>query len=197
MEQFPAVEMTVFETILARRSVRDYLPREVDLDTINILLEAAVKAPCSKNQEALGFVIIQNEALLRRIAESSISMHSNVSTYDDNHHIGYQSTAANAPALDVLHNAGTLVLICANTLASHYIADCWLAAENFMLAATAMGLGTCIVSGTLAALQLPEYREALSITENGSIIVPIVLGYAATKQLASIPKKPFIISTLT
>ena len=67
----PKVEMTVFETILARRSVRRYKARKVDRTTINILLEAAVRAPTAIHQEPWAFVIIQDPQLLRSLSDQA------------------------------------------------------------------------------------------------------------------------------
>jgi nitroreductase len=67
----PKVEMTIFETILARRSVRSYKARKVDKTTISILLEAAVRAPTAIHQEPWAFVIIQDKALLRSLSDQA------------------------------------------------------------------------------------------------------------------------------
>ena len=48
------------------------------------------------------------------------------------------------PDFNISHDAGTLIAICAPS-ATFSTADCWLAAENLMLAACAMGLGTCCI----------------------------------------------------
>ncbi len=56
-------EKTVFETILARRSVRAYAPNEVGRKDIQTLLEAAVCAPTAMHQEPWAFVIVQDKPL--------------------------------------------------------------------------------------------------------------------------------------
>lgn len=191
------VEQTVFETILARRSVRYYNARHVESSTINILLEAAVKAPSSRNQDALGFIIIQDQALINQISEQTKSMFKMNATHDSGQHIGYNMADMDDPNFNVFHHSGTLVLICAHTLASYYVADCWLAAENLMLAATAMGLGTCVITSALPTLQLPEARKALKVPDNFSIIVPIVVGYSDQILKHATVKKPTILANIT
>jgi nitroreductase len=191
------VEQTVFETILARRSVRYYNVRQVESSTINILLEAAVKAPSSRNQDALGFIVIQDKALINQISEQTKSMFKLNATHDSVQHIGYNIADMNDPNFNIFHHSGTLVLICAHTLASYYVADCWLAAENLMLAGTAMGLGTCIISSALPTLQLPEMRKRLNLPDNFSIIVPIVVGYSDQILTRETSKKPNILANIT
>ncbi|MEO7343612.1 MAG: nitroreductase family protein, partial [Methylotenera sp.] len=61
--------MTIFETILARRSVRSYHTRKVDKVTISALLEAAVRAPTAIHQEPWAFVIIQDMELLKYLSD--------------------------------------------------------------------------------------------------------------------------------
>ena len=61
----PKLEQSVFETILARRSVRSYKPEPVATDVLKTLLEAAIWAPTAMHKEPWGFVIIQNKALLQ------------------------------------------------------------------------------------------------------------------------------------
>ena len=65
----PKIEMTIFETILARRSVRRYKARRVDRTSVSILLEAAVHAPTAIHQEPWAFVIVQDNALLRSLSD--------------------------------------------------------------------------------------------------------------------------------
>ena len=54
-------EMTIFEVILARRSVRNFTSQTVGLDIIRILLEAAVHAPTVLHDEPWAFPIIRDK----------------------------------------------------------------------------------------------------------------------------------------
>jgi nitroreductase len=49
--QLPAVEMSAFEAILARHSVRSYAEQPVSRATLHTLLEAAVRAPTALHRE--------------------------------------------------------------------------------------------------------------------------------------------------
>lgn len=44
------------------------------------------------------------------------------------------------------------------------VADCWLAAENLMLSACALGLGTCCIGSAIPALNSPEAKSELGIS---------------------------------
>ena len=58
---------TVFQAILARRSVRSYKPNNPGPNIIKTLLEAAVRAPTAMHEEPWAFVVIQDEKLLKLI----------------------------------------------------------------------------------------------------------------------------------
>ena len=59
----------VFEAILARRSVRTYAPDQLGRNTVQTLLEAAVRAPTAMHEEPWAFVVVQDHALLQRLSE--------------------------------------------------------------------------------------------------------------------------------
>jgi len=81
-----------------------------------------------------------------------------------------------SPEFNIFYNAGTLIVICGATSAPFAIADCWLAAENLMLAAQALGLGTCVIGSALGALNLPDVRAELGIPSEFAAIAPIIVG---------------------
>src|SRR5450756_149477 len=62
-------EKNVFEAILARRSVRAYAPNELDRNTIQILLEAAVRAPTAIHEEPWAFVVVQDRQFLKQLSD--------------------------------------------------------------------------------------------------------------------------------
>ena len=61
-------------------------------------------------------------------------------------------------AFCVFYDASTLIVICAKPMGPFVSADCWLAAENLMLAASALGLGTCCIGSAIPALNSPEAK---------------------------------------
>ena len=56
------------DLIFLRRSVRAYTSKKLDRETIESLLRAAVVAPTAMHQEPWRFVIIQDQALLKKIS---------------------------------------------------------------------------------------------------------------------------------
>ena len=51
-----------------------------------------------------------------------------------------------------------------------------MAAENLMLAACALGLGTCCIGSVIPALNSPDTKSDLGIPSDTNAIAPIVVG---------------------
>lgn len=194
--QLPKVDMTIFETILARRSVRSYLAKMVDKATVSALLEAAVRAPTAIHQEPWAFVIIQDREVLHDLSDRAKPIflaearQSNATLTDDTLDV------FDNPDFNIFYDANTLILICGNTTTPFVSADCWLAAENLILAACAMGLGTCIISSALSALNTPEVKVHLNIPKEFSVIVPIIVGYPNDEIAPTVRKNPVVFANI-
>lgn len=190
------VDLTVFETILARRSVRSYKTQVVDRVTIGSLLEAAVRAPTAIHQEPWAFVIISDRLLLRSLSDRAKPLIIAKAKHSGSERSSHMLDIVDNPDFNIFYDAGTLILICGKAAAPFYTADCWLAAENMMLAACAMGLGTCVIGSALPALSLPEVCLELSIPDEFSVVAPIILGYA-NEEIAPVARKsPLILKNI-
>jgi nitroreductase len=189
------VDMSIFEAILSRRSVRQYKSRQVSQETIRILLEAAVRAPSAMHQEPWGFLVVQDKKVLQKLSDLSKPLFIKDATQKCIEQASRILNQFKQSDFNVFHNAGTLILICGKSAAPFYEADCWLAAENMMLAATAMGLGTCIIGSAIPALSLLEVKSELNIPENFTVVTAITLGYPDDQIKPVTRKKPIIFST--
>jgi nitroreductase len=197
MLSLPEVEMSIFETILARRSVRKYKMRTVSIETIHILLEAAVRAPTALHQEPWGFVVVQDKKLLQTLSDRAKPLVVDEVEQQSHQHDGHMLDIFKKPEFNIFYNAGTLILICGKTVVPFAAADCWLAAENFMLAACAMGLGTCVIGSALPALNSATLNIELSIPNDFSVVVPIILGYPDDKITPAIRKNPIVLANIS
>lgn len=182
---------TFFETISARRSVRAYLPGVLDREVVGKLLEAAVLAPTAMHEEPWGFVVIQDRNVLKRLSNRAKPLF-----IERLHRAGqsHVSETFSSPDFDLFHGAGTLVVICAKPAGPFAEADCWLAADNLMLAACANGLGTCVIGSAVAALNLPEVKMEIGIPVEYEAIAPVVVGIPAGETPATSRKPPAILA---
>jgi len=178
---------TVFEAILARRSIRDYLPQEIERTTIHTLLEAAVRAPTAMHAEPWAFVVVQDRTVLKRLSDKAKPLFHEIAHPQEGLAMGCTEN------FNVFYNAGTLIIVCARLAGPFSAADCWLAAENLMLTACAIGLGSCVIGSSIPALNLPETKAELGILEEFSAVAPIIIGFPAGETAPTPRKKPNIL----
>jgi nitroreductase len=148
------------------------------------------------HNEPWGFVIIQDTKTLKKLSNISKPLF----TENIPHHLDEQKTQIletfQQPDFNIFYNASTLILICGKSTFPFYEADCWLAAENLILAAVSMGLGTCIIGSALYALALSEVKAELGIPDSYTVVTPIVLGYPDDQIANALRKKPIILSSI-
>ena len=191
----PKVDMNIFETILARRSVRQYKARVVDQALLRTLLEAAVRAPTAMHQEPWGFIIVQDKKLLHQL--SAIAKPIFLEQIKQRSlHTTQKFEGFNQADFNIFYNANTLVLICGKAAVPFVEADCWLAAENLMLAACAMGLGTCVVASALPAFSIAKVRSMFAIPADYTVVAPIIVGYPDDEITQSKRNNPLILANI-
>ncbi len=64
--------MDTLECIRSRRSVRRFQQRDVELDKVEILLDAARLAPSAGNLQDRKFIVVRDEAAKKRVAEACL-----------------------------------------------------------------------------------------------------------------------------
>ncbi len=193
--------LSAIDAIFTRRSVRSYSPQRLDRSTIHSLLDAAVQAPTAMHLEPWRFVVIQDRAALKRFsevvkghwgAEAPKYRELHAHGADDGRRFAEQFAS---PDFNVFYDAGTLILICAKPLGPFVAADCWLAAENLMLAAGALGLGTCCIGSATSALNSSAIKAALEVPADVEVVVPVIVGVPADDQPSACARKePQILS---
>lgn len=187
----PKLEQSVFETILARRSVRSYKSEPVATDVLNAILEAAIWAPTAMHKVPWGFVIIQNKELLQTLSDRAKPLFiEELKRNDMNADIWAHADS------NLFYDAGTLIIICGRTNSHLPAEDCWMAAENMMLAATAMNCGTCVIASALPAILLPDIKSTLGIPEDYTPVAPIIVGYPRAESAPSHRRAPLILNTI-
>ena len=190
--------MTVFEAIAKRRAVRVYRRDAVEEETVRELLTMAVRAPTAMHAEPWAFAVVQDRALLRKY--SDLAKADWTAGPDQPHALAHPAAGSTAraaalfshPDFNIFHDAGTLIAICAPP-ATFSAADCWLAAENLMLAACAMGLGTCCIGFAVPVLNRPDVKAELGIPPELQVVAPIVVGLPSGESPATSRKEPRVL----
>ena len=184
----------ILKAIHARHSVRAYEPTPLDSATVQTLLDAAVHAPTAMHEEPWAFVVVQEPALLQRLSDLAKPLFVEEVRYRNAHGAGHSFDHFTRADFNIFHGANTLIIICAKPLGSFVAADCWMAAENLMLAASAIGLGSCVIGSAVAALNIHKVKTELGIPDEYSAIAPIVVGVPSGDTPASPRKEPLILS---
>jgi nitroreductase len=172
------------ETIYQRRAVRSYKPDKLEESTVRRLLAAAVQAPTAMHLEPWAFVVIQDRTLLARLSDKAKVLAQ--AEIEARHHDLLKAPGVSAasdhltlltnPQFNIFYDAGTLIVICGKPLGRFVTADCWLAAENLMLAASATGLGTCCIGFAIPALNAAEVKRELGIPADVTAVAAIIVG---------------------
>ncbi|HEY1232724.1 MAG TPA: nitroreductase family protein [Candidatus Binatia bacterium] len=186
--------MNVMDAIHGRRSVRSYAPQRLDQATIRVLLDAAVWAPTAVHEEPWVFVIVQDTALLKSLSDRAKKI---FAAQAEDTHPGQARRLREMisdPNFNIFYDASTLIIICAKPEGIFVAADCWLAAENLLLAAYGMGLGSCVIGFAVPALNTAEIKAELGIPPECSAIVPIIVGVPTGDTPRSTRKEPEILT---
>ncbi len=148
------------DLIFRRVSIRKFESRDVDDETLNLILEAANAAPSAGNLQARDFIVVRNTDTKKKLAKAALK----------------QMFIAEAPVV---------IVVCANYPRSMRVygergklyaeQDATAAIENLLLAVTALELGAVWVGAfdeveVAEILNLPEYVRPMAI---------IPLGYPA------------------
>ena len=169
--------MNVTEAIFARRAVRAYEPRRVDEATIRTLLVAAVHAPSAMNRQPWLFSIVQDVRQLKRYSDRAKAMLLDQMSRDAK--AAHYKDMLTSPDFNIFYDASTLIVISVAERGPYTDADCWLAAENLMLAGCEVGLGSCCIGFAIGALNTAEVKAELGLPAGATAVAPLIVGYPA------------------
>ncbi|MHB1627459.1 MAG: nitroreductase family protein [Bacilli bacterium] len=194
------------EVIRERRSVRRFDPVPVPLDAIRELVDCARYAPSDTNSQTWEFVAVLNPDRIRRISEITweklhgLARDAAARGLDKEARLlvrsfgPYATAFEHAPALMVVLSTPyaskfrdrifePLQFISPQTWDMESTKSSCLAAQNLMLAAHAMGLGSCPMTGPVL-LAGQSIKEFLGIGPDRQMNMVIALGYPAEKPAA-------------
>ncbi|HCE43568.1 MAG TPA: nitroreductase family protein [Lentisphaeria bacterium] len=113
--------MDAIEVLQKRRSIRKYTRKAVSRKDIETIVDCGRLAATARNEQPWEFVVVTDAKMRKTLAEIT----------------EYGKFIADAPVC--------ICVLCKDT--KYYIEDGSAATENIMLAARALGLGTCWVAG--------------------------------------------------
>ncbi len=192
----------LLELLRARRSVRRFADRPLDRGDILRLLEAARWAPSNHNRQPWRFLVLEDRARIaalaaavaRSLADKFTRMPPVVAEHGQDfvrHATLFGSASAVLVALHrrpVSLAASLLADVPNPSLASGEPLSTAMAVQNLLLAATALGLGACVLTGPLLA---PEaLAAALALPAGCDLTCLVALGWPAEDPAAPARKAP-------
>jgi len=178
--------MDIMETIYTRRAVREFTAEPIDVHVLEKLIDAAVQAPSAINQQPWSFFVVRDKKLLARISrEAKAYLLENPPAGSASHRF---EEMLRDPDFDIFYGAPALIVIASMAESPWAVEDCSLAAENLMLAARALELGTCWIGFAQAWLGTPEGKAVLKIPPDHIPVAPIIAGYPKS-QPPPVPRR--------
>ncbi len=162
-----------FEVIQKRRSIRRYKPYDIPDSDLEKILNAARLAPSTNNSQSWRFIVVKDPEVKALLGQPS-----------------QQSFIANANAIIVVLGLQQ-TSCCPGNQARWHVQNPMIAAEHIVLAATALGYGSCWIATYES--RPPEFiqqvKTKLDIPENADIVVLVALGFA-DEDPSPRPRKP-------
>lgn len=168
--------MELMNALRTRRSVRNYSSRQVDAETLQLLLEAAVLAPSASNSQPWAFGYIRGAENLRDLSDRSKALL--LSRMATNPSLERMRPRLEDPTVNLLHGAPALVAIYATSAGSWAKSDCAMAALQLMLAAHSLGLGTCWIGMVQALFESAGLKAELGVPAEYAAAGVIAVGYS-------------------
>jgi nitroreductase len=174
------LDMPVGEAVFSQRSIRRFRPDPISMQDLQLILEAAVKAPSGGNRQPARFLVLNDPALIgqfgalyreawwakRRDENRPWSRRDEIPAED-------RGNVAAARLADEIKDAPCVVL--ALTTGKGQASSVIPSVQNLMLAARALGIGS--VPTTLHAQVLERVYRLLDIPPEMEFHVCIPLGY--------------------
>jgi len=171
---------STMSAIYQRRAVRTYDDKPVSRDDIQLVVDAAIRAPSAVNCQPWVFVVIQEREIVARYAKEGRELLLNEPPVVEVVESGLPNMdrlrqMASGADFELFHGAPALVVIYATS--ADGVPDCFLAAQNLMLAAWTLGLGTCPIGLARPLFNRAEVKEELGVSPEWPCALPITIGW--------------------
>lgn len=154
----------VIENIMSRRSIRQYKAEPVDRETLMTIMECGVNAPNGQNKQSWEVRIVDKAELLKEMSEAMGKSHGD-----------------NEFAKGCFRGAPVMVFIARDLSYDFSAYDCGLLAENIMLSAWSLGVGSICLGSPVRFLTDNElskpYIDKLGFSEGYELCLCVGLGY--------------------
>jgi len=146
----------ILEIIKSRRSIRNYKNEKIKDEEILKIVEAGRWAPSASNNQPWRFIIVQNEELIKKIGDACKILTIN----------------------SFVEKAPLIIIIYTEKKHRWVELDCGICAENMMLEAHSIGIGSCFVG----AFKENKIKEIINLPEDFNVVGLITFGYKENEK---------------
>ena len=174
-------ENEVMKTIMYRRSIRRFEEKQIAEDELEQILQAGMYAPSAGGRQGVIFAVCQEKEVnekLGKIKRANSNPHMATAT---SYVSKEQPSIADDPKIiNAFYDAPTVITMFAPRNFLFSVDDCAVAAENMMLMATSLGVGSCYIGQGWTAFADPFGQKILKewdIPDGYYAVMQLLLGY--------------------
>lgn len=169
------------QTILHRRAIRRFDERQIDEELLQQILQAGLYAPSAGGKQGVIFAVCQDREVNERLGKIKRANSNPHMATAKNYVSKEQPSIADDPGLvNAFYDAPTVITMFAPKNFLFSADDCAVAAENMMLAADSLGIGSCYIGQGWTAFADSYGQEILrkwEIRTDYYAVMQLLLGY--------------------
>lgn len=175
------IKNEIIETILHRRAIRRFAEKQIEEAVLQQILQAGLYAPSAGGRQGVLFAVCQNKEVNERLGKikrgNSNPRMATATSYVSKE----QPSIADDPTLkNAFYDAPTVITLFAPKNFLFAAEDCAVAAENMMLVADSLGVGSCYIGQGWTAFADHYGQEVLrhwNIRVDYYAVMQLLLGY--------------------
>jgi nitroreductase len=161
---------TVLDVIKARKSIRAYQDKPLPKDVIESILEAARNAPTARNMQELEYKVVAGKALIEKLQGG-------IAKAMQSEGMPLKSPPGAKP--NFFYGAPLVIIVTGPKDNLWAAVDAGLAAQNIMLYATSIDLGSVFIGMAKLIEKDKALLKALNIKDDKTIVACVICGYPA------------------
>lgn len=195
----------LLQLMRSRRSCRTFSDKPVDKAILEDLVKIGITAPSGTNSQLWTFTILPDRSAVEKLGDATARFFRRLNSLAEKGYLRFFSKLFMKDVLGwfyreyyesvrdalqewestgsdrLFHGAPAAILVGMNPGASTPCEDALLASQNILLAAHAMGLGSCLIGFVVEAMKRdPRIKKTIGIPGDERIYAVIALGYSTT-----------------
>jgi nitroreductase len=182
----------IMDVIKSRRSIRGFSEEQIKQEELDVILEAGRYAPSAAGKQAWHFTVIQDQQILDEISSEAKRIYRSSA-------VEFLQNIGSNEQFHTFFHAPTVIIISGETNSIAPNSDCAVAAQNIMLAAEALQIGSCWISAAAVITQTEAGKkiiERLGLPEGYAPFNSIVLGYKKAERNDAPPRREGVVNYL-